>query len=136
MALVSREKARLAAVLIVVVSAIPSATWLIRAQTASLPDLMQQLKDVYQLKDLREAKLTQRASGVIKNEDPKTKTLLLLIDNVCDEKGASAVVFSDPYCKTRLLEPAVCDGKRIDRYRVDQGYSVDPNAVCSSYRGH
>lgn len=98
-------------------------------------DVLRDLQGKYNLKDLRVAELTDRASGVIKNEDPVKKTLLLAVENVCDEKP-SAVVFTDPYCKTRLPESATCNGVPVPRWRVERGRSSDPNAVCSSALGH
>ena len=80
------------------------------------------MKDTYKLKVITEADPNDKthASGIIRVEDEKKGTLLLITSDVCKKEGASGTLFVMPYHKDKLNDPANCDGKLIDRYRVEQ----------------
>jgi len=82
--------------------------------------MVQEAKERFALAQLEVAAANKQASGVIKEEDTKKGILLLQVDQVCAEKGGSAVGFVEPYCKT-ALDPVDCgNGRLLARYRVQQ----------------
>lgn len=88
----------------------------------ALSELRVRVKAELKLDDLVIADAAEpRASGIIKEEDEKQEYLVLLTRDICKPQGASGVVFVKPYVKKKLDEPADCGGRKIDRYRVEQG---------------